>query len=132
MTTMWALLAILGCAGEAPGPRDVAWDRETCAECGMLVGEARHAAQLETREGEKLVFDDPACLYRHVANERPSVKAMWFHGPGEDEWIPFTDVAFLTDGQTPMGSGLVAVRKGEAGAVTPEEASGIALRAVAP
>jgi hypothetical protein len=121
----WAKLVVLGLLGalvtvvivvvrggsEIPDEvQPIAWHRQACAHCGMLVGEPRHAAQLITTEGEVLAFDDPGCALRYLDERHPGVHRLWFHG--EQAWIPFDRTRFLVGGRTPMGSGLIAVEGG--------------------
>ena len=54
------------------GPQPIVWDHETCAECGMHIGNPAYAAQIQTREGRVLNFDDPGCLLLYVAREHPT------------------------------------------------------------
>lgn len=121
-------LMLAACTTDPNAPPKIAFDRQACAHCGMLVSEPRHAAAIVTREGRTLAFDDPGCLFDHVVKEAPSVSAMWFHDSQGDGWFRETQVAFLVDGQTPMGSGLLAVPAGTAGAVSVGEASTRAVR----
>jgi hypothetical protein len=113
------------CATDPNSPPHLAFDRAACAHCGMLVSEPRHAAALRVREGAELPFDDPGCLFQYVLEQRPAVTQMWFHTP--TEWVREDAVAFLAGGQTPMGSGLLAVEVGTAGSLGVGEASGLAL-----
>lgn len=126
MTRSALLLLLVACGRDPNQPPPIAWDHEACDACGMLVSEPRHAAEIVTRAGEALVFDDPGCLFEYTLRQKPSIERAWFHGEGE-QWHDFANVAFLTNGSTPMGSGLLAVPKGTEGAVSFEEASGIAL-----
>lgn len=87
----------------------VAWHRQACAHCGMLVGEPSYAAQLITGDGEVLVYDDPGCALRHLAERKPHVHRLWFHHGTEDRWLASDQVGFRTGATTPMGSGLVAI-----------------------
>lgn len=119
------LLALLlaACGTDPNAPPELAWDRQACDHCGMLLSEPRHAAALVTREGRTLAFDDPGCLFRAMLSEAPRVSAMWFHSSQGEAWYREDQVAFLPGGQTPMGSGLLAVPVGTPGAVSVGEAS---------
>ena len=113
---MAALLLLACSSGDGPSP--IAFDREACAHCRMLISEARFAAQLETQDGEVLSFDDPGCLMALLAARSPQLKALWFHHHREDRWLAGEEAAFVTGERTPMGYGLAAVAAGTPGALT--------------
>lgn len=125
------LVALVVIGGSAPpdGPVDIAWDREPCAECRMHVGEPAFAAQLQTRDGRILNFDDPGCALRYVAREVPAVHELYFHHHKEDTWLTRTRTAFVPASPTPMGYGLAATLRGTAGALSFEAATAQVLRA---
>ena len=111
----WALLA----ARELPdGPVAIVWDKAACAACGMHVGEPGFAAQLTDTTGHTLAFDDPGCLFEYVAQNRPTVHAIWFHHRHETRWLAADRAAFVDAPTTPMGFGIAAVDAGTAGAMT--------------
>lgn len=126
---MTALLLLLACGRDPNAPPDLAWDRQACEHCAMLVSEPRHAAAIVTRDGRTLAFDDPGCLFQYVMKEKPSVAHLWFHDSAGDGWFTESQVAFTTGGETPMGSGLLAVPVGTPGALSVGEASGRVLGA---
>ena len=97
-----------GCAPE-DGPVAVPWDHAACAECRMLVGDPRFAAQLRTVEGERRYFDDPGCLLIHLAKETPETRGVWLHHAHEDRWLRFEETGFVPLGPSPMGYDLGAV-----------------------
>lgn len=104
------------------GPEPIAWDRVACARCRMLVSEPAFAAQLQTRRGEVLPFDDPGCLLLHLEEEHPEVHAIYLHHRHEERWLPRERVAFVLSGPSPMGYDLGAVERGQAGALDWEAA----------
>jgi hypothetical protein len=104
------------------GPEVIAWDREACAHCHMHIGEPRFAAQLQTRDGRIVNFDDPGCLLSFVVERAPAVHAIYFHSYERDEWLRASDVGFVRRDPTPMGFGLVAVSRGTSGAMTYSQA----------
>jgi copper chaperone NosL len=117
--------ALLAACGPSSGPRPIAFDREPCAHCRMLISDPAYAAQLETAQGEIASFDDPGCLL--VALEsHPNPSALWFHHLREERWLAGDQVAFVRVPRTPMGYGLGAVPAGEPGAVSLEEARALA------
>lgn len=110
-------------SGRPPeGPVEIAWDRQACARCNMLVSEPSFAAQLHTEDGEVHVFDDPGCLLLWRADHEVPVHATWFHHHREERWLRGEAVGFVETSPTPMGYGLGAVDAGPAGALSPEEA----------
>lgn len=100
----------------------IAWSRQACSHCQMLIGDPHHAAQLVTADGDVRSFDDPGCALRYLDEHHPSVHRLWFHAATGDRWLPADAVRFLTTGTTPMGSGLLAVEPGTAGAIDLEAA----------
>lgn len=107
-----ALLVLAWCAmacrsiPDAPTP--IAYDREVCAHCHMLIGDPRYAAQLVTRGGDVLDFDDPGCALRYLAQVNPAIHRLWFRDATRDRWIAAAEVRFRRGADTPMGSGLAA------------------------
>ena len=104
------LLVLLGCqrGGDAlPAP---AWGSATCTGCAAVIAGHRHAAQLQRADGAVQSFDDPACLFRVLAADGQTPRAIRFHGPGADEWIEASAVWFAkVPGQTtPHGDGWAA------------------------
>jgi copper chaperone NosL len=113
--------ALLAACGPPSGPRPIAFDREPCARCRMLISDPSFAAQLETAGGEVASFDDPGCLLAALEGQ-PDPRALWFHHSREERWIAGDQVAFVRVPRTPMGYGLGAVQAGEPGALSREEA----------
>jgi hypothetical protein len=97
-------------------PPPVAWDRAACAHCHMLVGEPGTAAQLVAKDGASVVFDDPGCLVRFIAERRPVVHKLWLHHHDEERWLEPGAAGFIA-GATPMGFGWVTVDRAVAGAM---------------
>jgi copper chaperone NosL len=112
-----AALALAACA-RSEGPQPIAWDREPCAHCRMLISEPGFAAQLETAEGEVRSFDDPGCLLAELASRSPQPRALWFHHAQQERWLAGTQVGFVPAESTPMGYGLAAVDASAPGALS--------------
>ncbi|MDP2305570.1 MAG: hypothetical protein Q8P18_06055 [Pseudomonadota bacterium] len=118
---MILLLSVLACGRPDPArPPEIAWDRDACAWCTMLVSDPRHAAAIVTTSGATLPFDDPGCALHYLAERAPPMLQVWFHDA--DGWRTAEDVSFRTGELTPMGSGLLAVPRGTAGAIPLDEA----------
>jgi copper chaperone NosL len=113
-----ALAAALAACGGPLAPEPIAFDREPCRHCRMLISDPAFAAQLRTEAGETLAFDDPGCLIRYRQEHAPAVRAAWFHHLSEDRWIPESEVAFVPVPATPMDFGLGAVEAGTPGSIS--------------
>ncbi len=119
------LVAILVTCTRAKGPEPIAFDRESCAHCHMLISDPAFAAQLVTADGETFNFDDPGCLLRWRAEHAPRVRAIWFHHLHEKRWLSEAKVAFLRVAHTPMGYGLGAVDAGTPDALSCAQAEAL-------
>ena len=104
------------------GPSQLVWDRTACAHCRMHLGEPAFAAQLQTKGGATLGFDDPGCLFLYLEKQQPDIHAIYFRHMKEDRWIAREAVAFVKVSPTPMGFGIGAVDKGAKDSFSLEEA----------
>ncbi|TMQ04453.1 MAG: hypothetical protein E6J90_48290 [Deltaproteobacteria bacterium] len=103
------LACVAACHSIPDAPVAIAYDREACAHCHMLIGDPRYAVQLVTDAGDVLDFDDPGCALRYLAEVHPAVHRLWFRDAGHDRWLAAAEVHFARGATTPMGSGLAAV-----------------------
>jgi copper chaperone NosL len=122
---MITLLFALACSPSIDEPAPIAYDHVACDHCGMMVSDARFAAQLTTREGERLEFDDPACVFQYIAQEGPLLAHAWFRDSSapEDAWLDWQEVAFVAATGAPMNGGVAAVPVGTEGSFSFSEAS---------
>ena len=104
------------------GPVEVVWNHTQCAECRMSVSERPYAAQLQTKDGQVLNFDDAGCLFRYEVHNPAAVHAVYYHHVGEDRWLAEAETGFVASGPSPMGYDLGAVPAGTAGALSPARA----------
>lgn len=118
-----AAVFVIGRSQALPsGPVDVVWNHTLCAECRMSVSERAYAAQLQTRDGQVLNFDDPGCLFRYEIDNTPEVHAVYYHHVREDGWVAEAAAGFIASGPSPMGYDLGAVDAGTTGALSPAQA----------
>ncbi len=96
----------------ASGPVDAVWDKSACAHCRMHLGEPAFAAQLQLADGQVHFYDDPGCLFQHMAELDGETQAIYFRHLREDRWIHQSAVAFVRVKTSPMGFGLGAVDRG--------------------
>jgi copper chaperone NosL len=108
-----ALPMAAGCGRPAawpPEPAELRLGEEACAECRMIVSDARYAAQRRSREGAVEFFDDLGCLLTHRRGAALDPLGV-FAATGEDGAWTRGDRAYLVhsrDFASPMGYGLKA------------------------
>jgi copper chaperone NosL len=129
-----AILTALGCGTPVDQPVAIVPDREACDACGMLISDPRFEAQLVTRDGDRHVFDDPACAFRFVAEHGPSLAHVWFRDSTttDEVWLEQRQVAFVRAQGSPMDGGLAAVPLGTEGSLSFGEASHVVLDRASP
>ncbi len=115
------LALVAACGTPAGGPQPVAWDREPCGHCRMLVGERSFAAQAIGTDGRAIAFDDPGCLMTWL-DQGNQPRELWLHHLREARWLRAPAVGFVEAERSPMGYLLGAVDPGTAGALTWDEA----------
>lgn len=116
--TRWSWLpatALLAVACGTPAPRPVAWGRDICDRCHMVITDPRFAAELVTAHGKVYTFDDIGGLvlwYRDSGLEAGGVAGVWVYDSRTPEVMLSADSAVFVRSpviHTPMASGLVAV-----------------------
>jgi len=114
------LLACLlcGCStGDATGPGEVRWDRETCTRCGMAIGDRYGAAQVRGGPAGELTrlyrFDDIGCAVVWL-DDQPWADdprtGIWVTDHRDGRWIDARQASYVTGIRTSMGYGLGAQR----------------------
>jgi copper chaperone NosL len=115
------VLLVAACGARTAGPQPIAWDREPCGHCRMLVGDKAYAAQAIGSDGRATSFDDPGCLLAWLGEGRQA-KELWLHHLREDRWLRAPAVAFVVTERSPMGYRLGAVDPGTPSALAWDEA----------
>lgn len=106
------LLFVLACS--ARRPRDIVYGGEGCNHCHMTIADPRFSAELLTRTGKALTFDDVGCMARWLAENPAERSTAWVVSFVDGEWLPAETAIFLKSNSfhTPMSSGLAALRPG--------------------
>jgi copper chaperone NosL len=111
------LLLLLSACG-APRPRAIAYGSEACNHCHMTVADPRFSAELLTRTGKAITFDDIGCMAAWLAENPSEGSTGWVVSFVNGEWLRADSVTFLKTGlHTPMASGLIALRPAQADSV---------------
>ncbi len=118
----WGLLATAACllACREPAPVPIVWGEDACEHCHMTITDPRFAAELLTRTGKVMRFDDIGCLAEFSMGDRVTedqVHSRWvmdYLHP--EEFLSVEDAIFLHSDslRTPMNHGVLAVRPGPA------------------
>jgi nitrous oxide reductase accessory protein NosL len=108
--------ALCGCsAGDATGPGEVRWDRETCTRCGMAIGDRYAAAQVRGAPAGQHTrlyrFDDIGCAVIWLAaqpwQDDPRTE-IWVTDHRDGRWLDARKASYVTGIHTPMNYGLGA------------------------
>jgi copper chaperone NosL len=110
-------VAATACATNAssdPQPPNIAYGRDVCEQCGMIISEPRFATATVLEDGTSHKFDDigDMVLY-HFDHPDQKVKAYFAHDYNSQEWIRAETATFVASDQikSPMGHGLAAFLK---------------------
>ena len=118
--TVIALLP--GEGGTSDGPPRITYGNESCARCGMLIGDARFAAAWRDAGGHETHFDDIGCMIVKSRETPPASPArFWVHDFHTEAWIDAETAAYVQDDsiKSPMAYGLAA-------AAAPDDARAVA------
>lgn len=95
--TIWLLLLFLiGC--HAGGPTDeapeIAYGRDVCDACNMIIDEARFAASYVTTTGEVRKFESIEDMVSYHHDHEEAVHIFWVHDYESEAWVR-ADKAFF-------------------------------------
>jgi nitrous oxide reductase accessory protein NosL len=121
-------LALAGCGGQpaAAGPPQIAFGRDTCAACGMIISDERFAAALTVEDIEPVLFDDVGEMLQTVAAEGLAGRRAWAHDRESVAWLDAMTATYVRGdaGTTPMGTGFSAFANRDAAAAFAAEQGG--------
>ena len=114
MSARGGMLAVLVAACGVTGPVPLEWEQAGCSHCHMTLADRRFGAEVITKRGRALPFDDTGCAADHLASRDiglDEVSSVWvidYLHP--DSLIAAEGATFVkSEGfQTPMGSGIIA------------------------
>lgn len=104
-------LSLSGCQGSREQTPPIRYGRDVCAQCGMIISEARFASAYITKQGDWRLFDDIGDMLEFYKTHREDVAVFWVHDYERDEWLKAASAFFVKSSTlpTPMGHGIVAV-----------------------
>lgn len=137
-----AILLLAACekSGNWPdGMEPIHWDRDVCAQCGMVISDPRFAVEARVNEPKKGIykFDDIGCLvaWTDTQSKRTGLPPWWkdkdarawvadFSSPVENrdmlKWLDVHTARYI-ERSSPMGHNYAAVEKPEEPSVSFEE-----------
>ena len=106
--------AVLVGACEPRGPRPIAFNDESCTHCHMTIADPRFGAEVVTRNGKVLAFDDVGCMAAWLRENAAQLSQAWVMDFVDHAWMPADSAIYLRSDalRTPMASGLAALRQG--------------------
>lgn len=120
---------LAGCGSEPlTGPGKIAWDRDVCVRCSMVISDRAYAAQIRDPMKKVLKFDDVGCAVFWKEHQTWSDADIEFWvvdsraEPVGSQWLDARKAAYAGGRRSPMGYGFAAVAEGSAGAVPFAEA----------
>jgi copper chaperone NosL len=131
LLTVVLATTIGGCGDESnSGPPDIEYGRDVCAECHMIISEARYAAAYREEGREAYAFDDIVDMVTHGTRARVLADVdAWVHDFLSEDWIEARTAWYVdADITTPMGGGVVAFEAEVDAQAFAEERGGQVLR----
>lgn len=117
-TTNVFLLALLGfifllaACGQAEIAPVAIHPEDMCSMCRMAISEKQFAAELITKDGEALKFDDIGCLRDYLKSkaDRNQIAAYFVADYESKKWLKAESASFVKSAElaTPMGGNLAA------------------------
>ncbi len=111
VATLTVVLTSCSTTPGTPVPPDIAYGRDICRQCGMIITEARFAAAYSF-EGDSRIFDDigDMIVYGIRTGELTPDTPAWVHDYHSGEWIDADTAWFVRSAGlvTPMDHDLVA------------------------
>lgn len=119
-------LVMAGCWDEpSTGPVPIAYGRDHCDLCGMIISDPRFATEIRGPDHKAYKFDDVGDAVRFLQNQEwkdaPDVEVWVMDADTGKTWLDGRKVFFVGGMQTPMASGFGAVPEFREGAMTFEE-----------
>lgn len=123
-----AALALAACSGSGePRPPDIAYGRDMCDQCGMIIDDERFASALVLQDGKTLIFDDAGEMFAYYGKHQNTAISAWFvHDYASKAWISGEKAYYVVSAQvrSPMGTGVAAFAESAAAEAFRAEVNG--------
>jgi len=116
MLAVWfgLLVFLAACSGEKYEPQAVNEETDVCVICKMAVRDDQFAAQIITKDGRALKFDDIGCMHAwEEENGTDMIGAAFVRDYNNKMWIRYEKAYYVYDSsfKTPMAYGVLAFGK---------------------
>lgn len=108
MRRLALILLLIAACDSGDRPVDPVWGKQPCGACSMLVSDPHTAAQLITRNGDHVFFDDIGCMLS--SSKYAAARSLWVRN-GAGQWVD-ARAARYGQGATPMDYGFVVAEQG--------------------
>lgn len=112
------LFILAACGGNnLDTPPEIAYGRDVCVQCGMIISEPQFAASYTTKTGDVRLFESIEDMAMYHSEHQEDVHLFWVHDYETEEWVRGDEAVYVLSETiiTPMGAGVVAAAD-EAGA----------------
>lgn len=110
-----AASAILLWPGRSAGPQPIAYGRDACATCRMIITRPGFGGETRAANGQVAMYDDLGCLLT-AASRGDEVVEGWVEDHEGGGFVPMREAHWVKGSaiETPMGHGIVAFRDAKA------------------
>lgn len=111
LLTVYFLLTLTACSGASlDTPPEIAYGRDICVECGMIISEPRFAASYTTKTGDVRLFESIEDMAMYHIEHQEDVHLFWVHDYHTEQWVKGDEAVYVLSDTiaTPMGAGVVA------------------------
>jgi len=111
------------------GPEPIAYGREACAQCRMLITQPGFGGEMRDHRGVLTKYDDVGCLLRAMLGKHDEMPEAWVEDHTSGELVPLLTATLIRTpgGGTPMGHGIVAFADQDAAGAFAAEHGGEAV-----
>jgi len=96
------------CTNETTGHIEIAWDRDTCEKCQMLISDRHFAVQVRSPKNKVFLFDDLGCALHWLNAQSWQAQELWVMDFQNQTWLNAHMAHYVAHQKTPMDYGFGA------------------------
>lgn len=98
----------MGCS-DSTGYIEIAWDRDVCEKCRMLISDRHFAVQVRGGTKNKVyLFDDMGCALHWLNTQTWQANELWVRDYQSEKWLNAFTAHYVPQQKTPMDYGFGA------------------------